>query len=151
MEAVKERFLSKVEQTDGCWKWKASLLSSGYGAFGIKDKVFPAQRISYCIFNNKTPESLKGLVIRHSCHNRWCVNPAHLSEGTYQDNSNDMKEAERQPRVRGIKHGMSKITEEQVREIRTAPGLHSEIAARYGIHSSTISSIKLRKHWAHLE
>ena len=36
-----------------------------------------------------------GLVARHTCHNAWCVNVAHLVSGTPQDNSNDMKAAGR--------------------------------------------------------
>lgn len=36
-----------------------------------------------------------GLVARHTCHNAWCVNAAHIVSGTPQDNSDDMKRAGR--------------------------------------------------------
>lgn len=35
-------------------------------------------------------KDLRGVVIMHSCDNPACVNPAHLSAGTQQDNITDM-------------------------------------------------------------
>jgi IS30 family transposase len=53
---------------------------------------------------------------------------------------------------RGEKHGMSKLTEDQVRAIRDlVPTLSvREIARQYGVSPSTVSSIHLRKSWSHL-
>jgi len=39
---------------------------------------------------------ITGKMIRHTCHNRGCVNPKHLIPGTHLDNMNDMKNANRQ-------------------------------------------------------
>lgn len=58
-----------------------------------------------------------------------------------------------------IKHGTSnrgercaaaKLTEAQVRAIKTDPRLQREIAAEYGVRESAISRIKSGKRWAHI-
>ena len=50
----------------------------------------------------------------------------------------------------GIRHGMAKLTEEQVRAIRAASGTLKEIGDRFGVHLSTIHLIRSEKHWRHL-
>jgi hypothetical protein len=90
-----ERFMAKVEKTDGCWYWTASLWPGGYGQFKDKAKGSRhtvAHRWSYEFFVGPIPE---GMTIDHTCHNvdpacqggrtclhRRCVNPAHLEAVT---------------------------------------------------------------------
>jgi len=59
-----------------------------------------------------------------------------------------------------IKHGTSnrgercaaaKLTEAQVRAIRADNRLQREIAAEYGVRENTISRIKSRQRWAHID
>lgn len=78
-----ERFYSKVTKTDTCWIWNAST-RQGYGAFKIAGQVESAHRVSYVLATGKIID--ENNVILHSCDNRLCVNPAHLSEGTQKDN-----------------------------------------------------------------
>ena len=40
-------------------------------------------RLVYCEANNVTLEEIKGLVVRHKCDNRRCINPDQLSHTTY--------------------------------------------------------------------
>lgn len=74
-----ERFWSKVEKSDGCWLWVASL-RSGYGEFkrrksrGVWEGV-SAHRYSYELAKGPIPV---GLHIDHLCMVKACVNPAHL-------------------------------------------------------------------------
>ncbi len=91
-----ERFWDKVEKTDTCWNWTAALVGSdnpkyrnigGYGAFGFNGKVVRAHRFSYELAFGLIP---KGLVVLHSCDNKKCVKPEHLSVGTQMDNVADM-------------------------------------------------------------
>jgi hypothetical protein len=51
----------------------------------------------------------------------------------------------------GAKNGNAKLTEADVRAIRSDPRKLREIAAEYGLNNSYVSSIKKRRTWAHLE
>lgn len=53
---------------------------------------------------------------------------------------------------RGEKHGRSKLTETQVREILALRGIvtQRELAQRYGVALGTISCIHLGKKWGHI-
>jgi hypothetical protein len=69
-----ERFWEKVEKTETCWNWTASSVR-GYGVFRIGGRTSVAHRISYVWAKGEIPE---GAQLDHMCHNRSCVNPAHL-------------------------------------------------------------------------
>lgn len=76
MNATEERFWSKVQKGDGCWKWTAHLSTKGYGRFSItRSNVVPAHRFAFELAGGQVPA---GMVVDHMCHNRSCVNPAHL-------------------------------------------------------------------------
>ena len=86
---VSERFWTKVEKSDGCWKWLGAK-TSGYGylsAGGRGSGVVRAHRLSYEIHHGPIPD---GLLVRHKCDNPECVNPEHLEVGTHADNTMDM-------------------------------------------------------------
>jgi hypothetical protein len=51
---------------------------------------------------------------------------------------------------RGEEHGMAKLTEDQVIQIRSMPGSHSDIAMLFGVSGKQISNIKSRHSWRHL-
>jgi hypothetical protein len=50
----------------------------------------------------------------------------------------------------GEDNRQAKLTEVQVFEIRTSKAVCTALAARYGVHKTTISRIKARKLWKHI-
>ncbi len=145
-----DRFKTKVDKTGDCWIWTASKYGSGYGTFWDGEKMTGAHRFSYQISKGKIP---KGLVVMHSCDNRLCVNPNHLSIGTYSDNLNDMVSKGRQRKIEtyksGSKHCNSKFNDFEIIEIRnlykTGRYSHRELARKYGVEKTTISYLLKRK------
>lgn len=80
-----------VKGPDECWPWIGTINKShGYGECSIgkagHSKHWRAHRLSYYVHHG---ELVAGLVIMHSCDNRPCVNPKHLSQGTVTDNNTD--------------------------------------------------------------
>lgn len=85
---TKPAFLARTRVlTDGagCWRWTGYLERAGYGSLkltGWKSKQW-AHRLAYELFRGPVPD---GLVLDHTCRNRWCVNPAHLTPVTRGEN-----------------------------------------------------------------
>ena len=83
-----------VETEDGCWEWQGSLFSIGYASV---PKKFGGggygHRAMYGLVVAPIPN---GMYVLHSCDNRKCINPAHLSLGTHLDNIKDMHSKNRQ-------------------------------------------------------
>lgn len=140
-ESVYKRWLAKVQVTPTCWLWTASGNGAGHGKLRMADGTLPyAHRLSYEHFNGPIPE---GLVVRHTCDEPRCVNPAHLAVGTHADNHTDMKDAMlRNDRRR------YKLTADLVRKIREDPRQDTVIARELGVNKSTIGLARRRKTWA---
>ena len=87
-----------------------------------------------------------------TCDNPSCVNPEHLREGDYIENTKDRVERERT--VRGEKQHSAKLTESDVLEIKNLISrglLQKEIAQKFGVGLMAISNIKLGKTWRYLK
>jgi hypothetical protein len=146
MKSVDQRFWEKVDKTDDCWLWKGGLFNTGYGAFLLEKKMTTAHRVSL-EWSLCRPIG-EGLVARHKCRNRNCVRPEHLEEGTRADNEADkLRDGTSN---RGENCGTSKLTKEQIMDIRNDPRKLSEIAASYGIRHQHVSRIKTGKTWSWL-
>jgi hypothetical protein len=148
------KFLPSVLDDDECWEWQGSRLKAGYGKIldGPPDhKTLLAHRVSWELHNSAPIP--KGMLVCHSCDNPCCVNPSHLYIGSHSDNAADKALRDRCRPVRGEQNGRSKLTAEQIKQIRLAGEagvLQSTIAADYGVSRQAIHLILVRKNWRHL-
>ena len=87
-----EAFNRRVIRRDGCWGWRGSLQTQGYGQIQVNRILWLAHRLSWTLFRGPIPE---GLNVLHSCDNPECSNPDHLFLGTHQDNMKDKMDKRR--------------------------------------------------------
>lgn len=98
VEEIAAKFWSHVVKSDDCWEWSGLLNIHGYGRFALSaSEQYIAHRYSWRLTNGAIPE---GRVVMHSCDNRKCVRPDHLSLGTQSDNLLDASRKRRLPNVR---------------------------------------------------
>ena len=149
MKTTQERFNEKhIKHDSGCWFWTAAKSDWGYGCFWDGKRLVGAHRWSYEQVHGKLPRCIEA---RHTCHNRDCVNPAHIKPGTRQDNANDMVEAERQSK--GESRPTSRLKEADVLKIRSeikSGKAVKQIAREYDIAHSAIRKIKTGQAWKHV-
>lgn len=81
-------------------------------------------------------------VVRHTCDNTRCINPAHLIAGTVADNNRDRAERGRNADLNGTRNPRAKLTTEDCDAIRTSSAKARELAVRYDVNVSTIYKIK---------
>jgi len=148
-DEILARFEAKVEKTDTCWLWTGCINSSGYGTISVRGKCHMSHRLSWDLFKSK---KIGKQFVLHMCDVRNCVNPSHLFSGTQNENIADMikKGRQRTGRLAGIKHGMSKISEDDVRTIRASKQTAPVLAKQFGISRSNVGMIRTGKTWRHL-
>ena len=147
-EPIKQRFEKHFipEPMSGCWLWIGAYMGTNrYGAFSWKGGVIVAHKASWIIYVGRVPKEMD---VCHKCDTNMCVNPRHLFLGTRTDNMQDCVRKGRH--AFGEKHGMAKLTVQQVKAIREDLRDKSKIAEEYGISSREISDIKLRRRWKHI-
>ena len=137
-----------------CWEWTGFKNRDGYGVVHVKSKLFKTHRVAYCAAHKKSLEDIAQVVVRHSCDNRACVNPAHLLLGSSADNTQDRHARNRD--AKGSVNGNSKLTEDQVKTLRSEFMPWSRtcgarpLAAKYGVSASLVSQIVNRVIWTHI-
>lgn len=136
---------------NGCIEWTGIQSSIGYGFIGFiyKDKsqgspssrgrgMMTTHRLAWMIEHGRLPTQSN---INHTCHNKLCVNPDHLQEGTQREKLTAMS----RDGIKGGRHVGSggyaynhkqtgrkyKYSEADIQWIRTASG--ADIAQRYGM------------------
>ncbi len=78
------RFLEKINVTaSGCWEWQGFIRKDGYCVLRVNGKKTLTHRFIYeYYYGNINPK----LTIHHTCYNRKCANPTHLTEITLREN-----------------------------------------------------------------
>lgn len=147
-----ERLWEKVDQSagaDACWPYSSVVEGKyaivGYDAGGPRWKGIGAHVLAYTL--TKGPVT-KGMIVRHTCDNPRCCNPAHLLTGSYKENMADAVERQRTSSGKFHKPN-AKLTWEIVREIRTLGKNMSAtaLAKKYNVSIPTISAILRNISW----
>lgn len=167
-----ERFFLKIDRSGpipahrpdlgACHVWTASLVK-GYGQHFLEGKTRKAHRIAFCLEHGRWPEPF----CCHHCDNPACVNPAHLFEGTAEDNAKDREAKSRgnaphgdihytktRPHlsVRAERHGRSKLKNQDVRDIVAQRLLcrvsNAEIARQRSLSPATVDNIMSGRNWS---
>lgn len=140
-----ERFWPNVEKGDGCWNWTGARIPSGYGSIGIQGTQVGAHRVAYELEVGAIPE---GMFVCHHCDNKQCVRPDHLYLGTPKKNSEDAVARGRM--VLRERHPNSKLTEAQVREIRSgvaAGQTQTSFAKRFNVSARAVQFVVRGATW----
>lgn len=164
---LEQRFWAHVEKTDGCWLWTGNTDSYGYGRInrgGSDGKHLSTHRVSWEMARGPIPE---GLMVLHRCDVPACVRPDHLFTGDASANSHDMVfkgRSKTRARVHGDlvneklqrlgeRHGMAKLTANDVRAIRAAytdGETQAAISRRFRVNQAHVSDIVHREVWKHV-
>lgn len=147
---LESRFWEKVEKTESCWLWTGALLKAagGYGSIRVDGKALRAHRVAYELVVGPIPD---GMLLRHSCDNPRCINPAHLTPGNARENTQDALDRNRH--VVGEQNHNSKLENHAISTIRAAlasgvPGKY--LAKQFGVSQGTISNIKNNRKWKYV-
>ena len=146
--------VTKID-TDACILWPFQIDKGGYGHLALplyfsgkkEKKKVSAHRLAYKVACGEWPMP-EGM---HSCDNRACFNPRHISAGTARDNNADKVAKGRQAKGEGA--GLSKLTDELVAHMRQEYAEGSSIgqlAKRYGMSHSAMQSVIDGSTWKHI-
>lgn len=137
-----------------CIEHKQKGSRAGYGKTHYQGRQTTLHRVVYCKHKQLALADIERLVVRHTCDNPRCINPEHLTLGTYQDNMDD--KVLRGRSARGESHGGVKLTEQDVHFIRAnyKPRCRKygtrALGRLFGVHNGRISSIVQGKSWGHI-
>lgn len=146
-KTAKDRFDEKwkLDESTGCWVWRAFVHPGGYGRFSLRCKFVMAHRAAYELYVGEIPN---GMQVLHACDRPACVNPAHLRLGTREENMRERDARHRQSF--GAKNGNARITDLIAQKIFDDPRPRRLIAERYRVSLGTVQMIKNKRRWAHI-
>ena len=139
-------------ETDACIVWPFAVSSRGYGGLLRGGRWRSANNYVCELAHGPAPtpkhHAAHAPVV---CHTPLCCNKRHLRWATHEENQQDRRFDGTDPR--GERNGNSKITEDDVREIRQLSGFTSQrvIASMFGISQPSVSEIVSRQKWAHIQ
>jgi hypothetical protein len=134
---------------DACWPFTGYCKPKGYGAISFDGKVWETHRLVYVLMHG---EPAPGLIVRHTCDNPPCCNPAHLINGTLADNMYDRRDRGRY--ATGEAHHNARLNEAKVLEIHRlrAEGLkQTDIAAAIGVSPALVNFVLTGRAWSHVK
>ena len=130
-----------------CWDWTGATNDNGYGIIPGTGGNTLATRAAYRIYHGEIPE--EALCVLHWCDRPICVQPAHLHLGTRPDNTREMVERDRH--APGERHPNAKLTDADVKVIRSSSRTLAALAADLGVSMQTVSRVRRGERWKHLD
>lgn len=147
------------EPNTGCWLWLGKTNRRGYGACGYN--LFGQELAHRAFYVHHVGPIPLGLLLRHKCDTRPCVNPDHLIPGTQAENMADMVRNNNRLRALGLytaharmpgeAHPNAKLNDELVALIRSSLESDRALARTIGVNPGTIGKVRRGESWAHLE
>lgn len=131
----------------GCHLWTGYANKLGYGVVNYKGKRQAAHRAAWAAKHGAIPP---GMQLNHKCDVPSCVNPDHLYLGNQKQNIADMIARGRIYRKGESHHGLTKLTEKSVIEIRQSSEDRATLSSRYGVSMQTITDVRTRRSWSHI-
>ena len=166
------------EPNTGCRLWLMGVFPDGYGFMWANGGTRRVNRLAWELVHGPIPP---GLLVCHKCDQPLCIESTHLFLGTVAENNadcvakgreatGDRNGSRRHPEClargdrnwtrmypervkRGEAHGRARLSEEQVKEIRSrcdAGESKTALAHVYGVSLPLIQKIHRRKLWRHV-
>lgn len=139
----------KIIESTGCHEMTSHKPNThGYPKIWKNGKSVNAHRVLY---EEKFGEIKDKLQVMHICDNVLCINMNHMKLGTIFENAQDRNNKGRNNPPYGERSGTSKLTSDQVLEIRKSKNISQyDLAKKYYVSQSTISRNMNVKRWKHL-
>ena len=131
---------------DDCLIWPFAKSSNGYGAIKLPRATVSVHRHVCTLAHGDPPPG--DIHASHSCGTKLCINPKHLRWATRAFNEHD--KIGHGTSNRGSRHGLSKLTEENVRSILEKTKTAKEYAAEFGVKPEAVYKIMRGERWTHL-
>lgn len=176
---IRDQFMAKVVQTDGCWPRPARLNPQGYGRVKHNGRSVPATHMAWFLASGEWPTADQR--VGHTCDYPTCTRNdgplstyevngvahpryGHLFLTTPAGNNADMaakgraatgdRNGARIHPLPGEQNANAILTADQVRAIRAryAAGgvtLH-DLGAEYGVNKTTVHGVVRRRSWKHI-
>lgn len=83
-ESLRHKLNRQTQVTPDCHLWTGSRNAGEYGTISVDQQSLLVSRVVFRLTHGYWPT-----IVRHTCDNPPCINPAHLIDGTRRDNSTD--------------------------------------------------------------
>lgn len=161
VQDAEANFWAGVDRSRGphvCWPWTRARYGEGrYGACGYDlgdgKKTHGTHRLAFILSGGELSEDRPHVI--HSCDNKICCNPAHLSAGSHADNiqqAHNRGLMKCRPKT-GSQSAFAKLSEADVQNIRgrlARGAIRRDLAAEYGLSKSGMDHIAANRTWRHV-